>query len=187
MLDRLYSCLTCMNGCSCWSPPEGNTAPGCRCKRHALPLRHPPVITSHNSVLTLRSPAAPSVAPPHGRQPALTDHGPPVCGSGSRWRRGPYTAPPNTLHRAASTASGRIHSRQAGPNLTRSAACWCVSRRLLGARLRRRGWVGLQGEREQEWRIAGEGSGAAAGRRLGRSTRIRSRWHGGRPSPPPSL
>jgi hypothetical protein len=44
LLDRLYSGLTCMNGCSCWSPLEGNVAPGCRCKRHALPLRHTPII-----------------------------------------------------------------------------------------------------------------------------------------------
>jgi hypothetical protein len=44
LLDRLYSSLTCTNGCSCWSPLEGNTALVCRCKRHALPLRHTPIM-----------------------------------------------------------------------------------------------------------------------------------------------
>ena len=43
LLDALYLALTCMNGCSCWSPREGNMALVCRCKRHALPLRHTPM------------------------------------------------------------------------------------------------------------------------------------------------
>jgi hypothetical protein len=43
LLETLYSGLTCTNGCSCWSPPEGRMAPVCRCKRHALPLRHTPI------------------------------------------------------------------------------------------------------------------------------------------------
>ena len=42
-LDGLYSTLTCTNGRSCWSPPEGNWLQLCRCKRHALPLRHTPI------------------------------------------------------------------------------------------------------------------------------------------------
>jgi hypothetical protein len=33
-----------MDGCFCWSPPEGNKALVCRCKRHALPLRHTPIL-----------------------------------------------------------------------------------------------------------------------------------------------
>jgi hypothetical protein len=43
LLDKLYSGLTCTNGCSCWSPLEGNEFRICRCKRHALPLRHTPI------------------------------------------------------------------------------------------------------------------------------------------------
>jgi hypothetical protein len=36
LLDGLCSSLACTNGCSCWSPPEGNMAPDYRCKRRAL-------------------------------------------------------------------------------------------------------------------------------------------------------
>jgi hypothetical protein len=43
--DKLYSGLICTNGCSCWSSLEGTRALVCRCKRHALPLRHTPMFT----------------------------------------------------------------------------------------------------------------------------------------------
>jgi hypothetical protein len=35
LVERLYSALTCTNGCSCWSPHEREIALVCRCKRRA--------------------------------------------------------------------------------------------------------------------------------------------------------
>jgi hypothetical protein len=69
LVERLYSALTCTNGCSCWSPHEREIALVCRCKRHAPPLRHMPILLVRNSALILAALAAPSIARPSRLQP----------------------------------------------------------------------------------------------------------------------
>src|SRR5215204_5896061 len=73
LVERLYSTLTCMNGCSCWSPPEGNGSGFVVVSDTRYHCATRPYLLSTQFTLRLGGLAAPSVAGPPCLQPSLND------------------------------------------------------------------------------------------------------------------